>query len=191
MVQWKWLTNECCGLNVSPLPHLPPLMTAATCCFIVTAGASSHSWCWALPKSTKLSPRLITLMNFLWSAPMKTSSRTLHRLASGKSFSYTRWWHTVTRTACVCQLIQKSLYYTFDTTGPTTGKNAMKFSHLIRFVLQHWDAKIIGYCYNQVFNGTCYYRKPNVLFMITAIKLRFFLVSMIQSHRKNFFSFSF
>lgn len=36
----KW---EFCGLHVSPLPHLPPLMTAATCCFIVTAGASSHS----------------------------------------------------------------------------------------------------------------------------------------------------
>jgi hypothetical protein len=36
----KW---EFCGLHVSPLPHLPPLMTAATCCFIATAGASSHS----------------------------------------------------------------------------------------------------------------------------------------------------
>lgn len=32
-----------CGLPVSPLPHLPPLMTAATCCFIVTAGAGSHA----------------------------------------------------------------------------------------------------------------------------------------------------
>lgn len=31
------------GQNVSPQPHLPPLMTAATCCFIVTAGAGSHS----------------------------------------------------------------------------------------------------------------------------------------------------
>lgn len=38
------------------------------------------------------------------------------------------------------------------------------------------------------FKGTCYYRKPNVLFMITAIKLKFFSFSIkTERHRKNFF----
>lgn len=38
------------------------------------------------------------------------------------------------------------------------------------------------------FKGTCYYRKPNVLLMITAIKLKFFSFSRLKDMGKIFFS---
>lgn len=84
----KW---EFCGLNESPQPHLPPLMTAATCCFIVTAGASSHS----LVLSSAHEHQALSLPHYFDELFMVSTHEDLiedsaHRLASGSAVSHMR-----------------------------------------------------------------------------------------------------
>lgn len=84
----KW---EFCGLNESPQPHLPPLMTAATCCFTVTAGASSHSLVLSSAHEHQAlsSPHYFDEL-FMVSTHEDLIEDSAHRLASGSAVSHMR-----------------------------------------------------------------------------------------------------
>lgn len=168
----KW---EFCGLRVGPLPHLPPLMTAATCCFIVTAGASSHS----LVLGSAHEHQALSSPHYFDELFMVSTHEALiwdcaAQAGSGSASRYTRWWHTVTPGLPGLLAGAQGTVLHSNTTGPTTGKNARKRPRLITSFTSHHNVKITRCCHNEGFNGTCYYRKPNVLFMITTIKLKFF-----------------
>lgn len=102
------------------------LMTAATCCFIVTAGASSHSLVLSSAhEHWALSPPHCFDELFMVSTHEGSSRAVRHRLASRSTPSATRWQCTVTQ-GCLSAWAEVSVWQAcFCTARPT---DATEFS---------------------------------------------------------------